>query len=164
MAEHFSIRRFTMYYATTCPSPVGRLTLACDGENLVGLWMEGQKYFGGTIGKTMIFKEDLPVFEAAKGWLNRYFAGEEARHCRAAAAAYWRSIPARRMEPPMRNSLWRGCHLWRSFPKAGGPSGKNHHVQSGGGGRGGPQSDFHHHPLPPGCGGRRQLNGLRRRH
>lgn len=49
-----------MYYATTCPSPVGRLTLACDGENLVGLWMEGQKYFGGTIGETMIFKEDLP--------------------------------------------------------------------------------------------------------
>ena len=66
-----------MYYATTCPSPVGRLTLACDGENLVGLWMEGQKYFGSTIGETMIFKEDLPVFEAAKGWLNRYFAGKK---------------------------------------------------------------------------------------
>ena len=66
-----------MYYATTCPSPVGRLTLACDGENLVGLWMEGQKYFGGTIGETMIFKEALPVFEAAKGWLNRYFAGKK---------------------------------------------------------------------------------------
>ena len=50
-----------MYYATTCPSPVGRLTLACDGENLVGLWVEGQKYFGGTIGETMIFKEDLEL-------------------------------------------------------------------------------------------------------
>ena len=26
------------YRFTTCPSPVGRLTLASDGENLVGLW------------------------------------------------------------------------------------------------------------------------------
>jgi methylated-DNA-[protein]-cysteine S-methyltransferase len=30
-----------MYYSTTVPSPVGALTLACDGggENLVGLWL-----------------------------------------------------------------------------------------------------------------------------
>lgn len=38
-----------MYYSTTHPSPVGLLTLACDGENLTGLWLEGQKYFGDTI-------------------------------------------------------------------------------------------------------------------
>lgn len=30
-------------------SPVGRLTLASDGERLTGLWIEGQKYFGGGI-------------------------------------------------------------------------------------------------------------------
>ena len=66
-----------MYYTTDYISPVGRIKLAADGERLVGLWLEGQKYFGGTIGETMIFKEDLPVFEAAKGWLNRYFAGKK---------------------------------------------------------------------------------------
>ena len=65
-----------MYYWTTHPSPVGLLTLACDGENLTGLWLEGQKYFGDTIPGEMSLKDDLPVFRAAKKWLGRYFAGE----------------------------------------------------------------------------------------
>ena len=34
-----------MYYEMKYDSPVGRLTLASDGLNLAGLWMEGQKYF-----------------------------------------------------------------------------------------------------------------------
>ncbi len=66
-----------MYYSTTCPSPVGAITLACDGENLAGLWLEGQKYFGASIPEAMIEKSDIPVFTAAKDWLNRYFAGEK---------------------------------------------------------------------------------------
>ena len=68
-----------MYYATTHPSPVGLITLACDGtgETLVGLWLEGQKYHGDTIPEAMAEKDDLPVFDAAKRWLDRYFAGEK---------------------------------------------------------------------------------------
>jgi methylated-DNA-[protein]-cysteine S-methyltransferase len=66
-----------MYYSTTYPSPVGTLTLACDGENLVGLWIEGQKYHGGTIPETMTKKDDIPVFNIAKKWLDRYFSGEK---------------------------------------------------------------------------------------
>ena len=66
-----------MYYSTTCPSPIGRITLASDGERLVGLWMEGQKYFGDTIPEAMVEKEDVPLFTAAKKWLERYFAGEK---------------------------------------------------------------------------------------
>lgn len=63
-----------MYYSTVYPSPVGLLTLACDGRHLAGLWMEGQKYYGGTIPEAMTNKDDLPVFSAAKKWLDRYFA------------------------------------------------------------------------------------------
>jgi methylated-DNA-[protein]-cysteine S-methyltransferase len=66
-----------MYYSTTCPSPVGLITLACDGENLVGLWLEGQKYHGDTIPEAMIEKSNMPVFTAAKKWLNNYFAGKK---------------------------------------------------------------------------------------
>ena len=68
-----------MYYSTTYPSPVGVLTLACDGtgKNLVGLWLEGQKYHGDTIPEAMTENNDLPVFDAAKRWLDRYFAGEK---------------------------------------------------------------------------------------
>ncbi len=66
-----------MYYCTTHPSPVGLLTLACDGENLVGLWTEGQKYHGNTIPEAMIENNDIPLFDTAKKWLDRYFAGEK---------------------------------------------------------------------------------------
>ena len=66
-----------MYYATTCPSPIGVITLASDGDNLIGLWMEGQKYHGDTLPMAMISKEDMPIFTAAKKWLKRYFAGEK---------------------------------------------------------------------------------------
>ena len=38
-----------MNYITTCPSPVGMLTLTSDGEALTGLWIEGQKYFLSTL-------------------------------------------------------------------------------------------------------------------
>ena len=68
-----------MYYQTTYPSPVGLLTLACDGEgkNIAGLWMEGQKYHGDTIPEAMIERNDLALFDMAKEWLDRYFAGEK---------------------------------------------------------------------------------------
>jgi methylated-DNA-[protein]-cysteine S-methyltransferase len=70
-----------MYYSTTCPSPVGLLTLASDGDNLAGLWLAGQKYHGGTIPEARIEKTSeksgMPVFTAAKRWLDRYFAGKK---------------------------------------------------------------------------------------
>jgi len=66
-----------MYYSTTYKSPIGALTLACDGDNLTGLWVEGQKYHGNTVFKQMRDKKDMPVFNAVKKWLDRYFAGEK---------------------------------------------------------------------------------------
>jgi methylated-DNA-[protein]-cysteine S-methyltransferase len=64
-----------MYYSTTYHSPIGLLTLVCDSENLVGLWMDGQKYHGNTIFKNMIENCDIQIFYAAKKWLDRYFTG-----------------------------------------------------------------------------------------
>ncbi|MCL2226156.1 MAG: methylated-DNA--[protein]-cysteine S-methyltransferase [Oscillospiraceae bacterium] len=64
-----------MYYST-CPSPVGVITLACDGESLVGLWLEGQKYHGESISGALAEKDDLPIFYEAKEWLDRYFDGK----------------------------------------------------------------------------------------
>lgn len=65
-----------MFYSTTYLSPVGIITLACKGNCLVGLWIEGQKYHGGTIPEEMRGKNDLPLFGLVKEWLNRYFAGK----------------------------------------------------------------------------------------
>jgi methylated-DNA-[protein]-cysteine S-methyltransferase len=67
-----------MYYSTGYNSPIGAITLACDGDgkNLLGLWTKGQKYYGDTIPEAMIENHDAPVFNAAKKWLDLYFAGE----------------------------------------------------------------------------------------
>ncbi|MDR1327537.1 MAG: methylated-DNA--[protein]-cysteine S-methyltransferase [Heliobacteriaceae bacterium] len=66
-----------MYYSTTYFSPVGIITLASDGNNLIGLWIEKQKYHGDTIFKEMVEQSNLLVFNAAKKWLDRYFRGEK---------------------------------------------------------------------------------------
>lgn len=65
-----------MYYSTKYDSPLGVLTIAADGKSLVGLWIEGQKYFGGAISDKFEGEDELPVLQSAKEWLNRYFAGE----------------------------------------------------------------------------------------
>ncbi|WP_085832420.1 methylated-DNA--[protein]-cysteine S-methyltransferase [Clostridium merdae] len=65
-----------MFYSTQYSSPLGVITLASDGTHLVGLWFDGQKYFGGTVTQPMEEKNDLPVFHTVTNWLNRYFAGE----------------------------------------------------------------------------------------
>jgi len=65
-----------MYFSTTYKSPIGTITLACYHGSLVGLWTQGQKYHGDTIPEAMVEKNDIPVFAAAKRWLDRYFAGE----------------------------------------------------------------------------------------
>ena len=65
-----------MLFQTKYESPVGRLTLASDGTSLTGLWLEGQKYFGGAGKEERKEQDDIPVFHAAKEWLDRYFSGK----------------------------------------------------------------------------------------
>lgn len=65
-----------MYYITHYQSPVGMLQVASDGINIIGLWLEGQKYFGEAVTGENMQKEDLPVFVATKNWLDRYFSGK----------------------------------------------------------------------------------------
>jgi methylated-DNA-[protein]-cysteine S-methyltransferase len=64
-----------MNYAHRYDSPIGPLVLASDGTNIVGLWMEGQKYFGGTVAGTLAPNPGLHVFSTASQWLDDYFAG-----------------------------------------------------------------------------------------
>lgn len=64
------------YYKTYYNSPLGKLTLVSDGSSLVGLWVEGQKYFEGTIDREVVKKDNLSIFRKTKSWLERYFKGE----------------------------------------------------------------------------------------
>ena len=66
-----------IYFQTTVESAIGKITLGSDGESLVGLWTEGQRYFGDKVPYAMLPNDRLPVFAAAKAWLNRYFDGKK---------------------------------------------------------------------------------------
>ena len=65
-----------MDYIQHFVSPIGRLTMASDGEHLTGLWFDGQKYFGSTL-EAVFEEKDLPVFQQTKDWLKSYFAGRK---------------------------------------------------------------------------------------
>lgn len=67
------------YISAELGLPIGRITICSDGASLCGLWMEGQKYFGGTIPGEMapVTTESDPVLKAVALWLDAYFAGRE---------------------------------------------------------------------------------------
>ena len=55
-------------------SPLGQITMAGEGEALVGLWLEGQKHFPSTLGTDAV-EGWLPVFGETCRWLDVYFSG-----------------------------------------------------------------------------------------
>ena len=65
-----------MEYTHHYPSPLGGVTLACDGDALTGLWFDGQKHFAETLSEN---REErfLPVFRDACLWLDLYFSGKQ---------------------------------------------------------------------------------------
>lgn len=83
----------------TYDSPIGRLTLAARGGELIGLWVAGQRFFGSPyaideavarsaldltspVSRDVILAEagwdeaDALALRAAASWLDGYFAGE----------------------------------------------------------------------------------------
>lgn len=64
-----------MNYVTQYQTPLGRITMASDGNALIGLWFNDGKYFGETLDKNALEK-DLPIFKETKRWLDIYFSGE----------------------------------------------------------------------------------------
>ena len=65
-----------MEYIHRAFSPLGRLTIASDGEALTGLWFDGQKHYADTLSPVHMEK-DLTVFEETERWLALYFSGKE---------------------------------------------------------------------------------------
>ena len=64
-----------MDYTWHYDSPLGGMTLASDGEALVGLWFDGQKYFADALDAENQ-EEMLPVFDDTCSWLDIYFSGK----------------------------------------------------------------------------------------
>lgn len=64
-----------MFYAFYNDSPVGRLLMTSDGQNLTGLQMNRQRY--NNIAADWVQADNLPVFVQTKQWLNDYWQGKK---------------------------------------------------------------------------------------
>jgi len=65
-----------MVYTWHYDSPLGGISLASDGDALLGLWLDGQNIFATTLDKERQEKL-LPVFEDTCRWLDIYFSGKD---------------------------------------------------------------------------------------
>ena len=66
-----------MYYKTYYDSPLGKILLVSDEQNLIGLWIDGQKYYLDSFSQELKQKNEIEILEKAKNWLDRYFKGEK---------------------------------------------------------------------------------------
>ena len=87
-----------MPYVQWVASPVGRLLLASDEECLLGLWIEGQKYFEDTLSGQPLTQQETPVLRRAADWIARYFAGDQPRAA---------ELPLRPAGSAFRQEVWR---------------------------------------------------------
>lgn len=62
-----------MDYTYCYDSPLGTMTMASDGDALVGLWFNGQRFFGATLDARCETRR-LPIFDETARWLDLYFA------------------------------------------------------------------------------------------
>ncbi len=66
------------HYLSHYISPLGPLTLASDGEALIGLWFDRQKYDRATIVEgDFVENDDIAVLAETRRWLDIYFTGKE---------------------------------------------------------------------------------------
>lgn len=65
-----------LLHIKTYNSSIGSITLASDGNALIGLWFDGQKYDRNVLLLEAEEKK-LPIFSEAYKWLDIYFSGKK---------------------------------------------------------------------------------------
>ena len=86
-----------MYYHINYQSPIGNMVVACDDEkeHIVGLWIEGQKYFLGSLSEEPVLHSGIAESGGLAGCL---LCGKKAGHRAAAPCAAGRGVPAGGLE------------------------------------------------------------------
>lgn len=62
-----------MYYYYIYNFPIGKLTVASNEENIVGLWLDGQKYYMDILKGKEYQEKETETIKLAKKWLDKYF-------------------------------------------------------------------------------------------
>lgn len=63
-------------YVSKYDSPLGKCFLVSNESALLGLWLEGQKYFQNSVKGIELIEKETVVIIKAKKWLDAYFAGK----------------------------------------------------------------------------------------
>lgn len=70
-----------MIHTTRYSSPLGPITIACDETAIIGLWFDGQQYYGSILPQETVCVETMqeapPLLRQAQEWLDVYFSGRE---------------------------------------------------------------------------------------
>lgn len=66
-----------MYYYYIYNFPIGKLTVASNEENIVGLWLDGQKYYMDILKGKEYQEKETETIKLAKKWLDKYFGKEK---------------------------------------------------------------------------------------
>lgn len=66
-----------MYYYCIYNSPIGKLTIASNEQNIVGLWIDKQKYYMDILQDKEYQEKETEVIKGAKKWLDKYFNNEK---------------------------------------------------------------------------------------
>ena len=66
-----------MVYVTYYNSPIGKLLIASKDNKIIGLWIEGQKYYLSNLKEKIQEKDNVEILIKAKQWLDRYFNNEK---------------------------------------------------------------------------------------
>lgn len=66
-----------MYYYYIYNSPVGKLTIASNQKNIVGLWLDKQKYYMDILEGKECQEKETDVIKLTKKWLDKYFNNEK---------------------------------------------------------------------------------------
>ena len=107
-----------MIYRTYYLSPLGRILLAADDIGLIGVWFEGQKYFGEFPGHmNYIFEEkENHILKDALRWLDIYFSGQKPDFLPEASSDRNR-FSERSVGYFTGDSLWSDSYLRRDCPQ-----------------------------------------------
>ena len=156
-----------MVYTTEYASPLGPITLACDGEAIIGLWFNGQRYFGNILPEQT--EKEHPLFADAKRWLDVYFSGREPDFL---PPLRYDSTPFRRLICEIMLTIPYGKTMTYGQIAAEAAKRLGAEKMSAQAARGQvlpemtdtPPSDRAHYPVPPRRGHKRQSHRLWRRH
>ena len=66
-----------MIYTTYYNSPLGKILLASKDNKLIGLWIEGQKYYLTNLKEKICESNNDKILVKTKNWLDRYFNKEK---------------------------------------------------------------------------------------